>query len=139
MSENQVPLLTFSLAAVPASVRRARGWIVAFAEEHSTDQAVHERVALAFTEAFTNAVRHAYDGSTPHDDDIRVAADIEHGVLEIVVIDHGSGFTPRPRIPGLGAGMTIIAECADEFAIRERAPSGTEVWMAFTLAPTPPD
>jgi anti-sigma regulatory factor (Ser/Thr protein kinase) len=136
VSESRVPLLKFSLAAVPSSVRPARGWIVAFAQEHTTDRDVHERVALAFTEALTNAVRHAYDGSDPHDDDISVAADVEEGDLEIVVIDHGSGFRSRPRTPGLGAGMTIIAECADELAIRERAPSGTEVWMRFAL-PSP--
>jgi anti-sigma regulatory factor (Ser/Thr protein kinase) len=139
VSESQVPLLTFSLAAVPSSVRRARGWMVAFAQEHTTDHEIHERVALAFTEAFTNAVRHAYDGCDPQDDDISVAADLADGLLEILVVDHGSGFRSQPRTPGLGAGMTIIAECADEFAIRERAPSGTEVWMGFALSPTPPD
>jgi hypothetical protein len=31
-------------------------------------------------------------------------------------------------------GFGIIASTADAFAIRERVPQGTEVWMRFDLA-----
>jgi len=31
-------------------------------------------------------------------------------------------------------GFGIIASTADAFAIRERAPQGTEVWLRFELA-----
>jgi anti-sigma regulatory factor (Ser/Thr protein kinase) len=109
--------------------------VVAFAQEHVTDAAVIDRVALAFTEAFTNAVRHAYEGPDLRGDDIRVSADVEDDSLEIVVVDQGDGFQPGRGRPGLGLGLTIIAECADAVSIRERVPSGTEVWMRFVLAP----
>lgn len=131
MRARQVPVCSFSLPAAPASVRRARRWIVAFAQEHSGDSDLHERVSLAFTEAFTNAVLHAYADVVRRDDDIRVSADIEDGTLEIVVIDHGSGFRATSNVPGLGAGLGIIASCADRFAIREHATQGTELWMSF--------
>jgi anti-sigma regulatory factor (Ser/Thr protein kinase) len=131
----QVPALTFELAAEGRSVPRARGWIVAFAQEHITDRIIVSRVALAFTEAFTNAVRHAYEGPDPRGNDICVSADVEHDSLEIVVVDHGDGFRAERRDPGLGMGLTVVAEAADAFSIRERAPSGTEVWMRFDLPP----
>ena len=67
------------------------------------------------------------DGADPRDDDIRVTADVDDGTLEIVVVDHGVGLRADARDRGLGAGLKIIAECADAFAIRERVPDGVEV------------
>jgi anti-sigma regulatory factor (Ser/Thr protein kinase) len=103
----------------------------AFAEEHSADRDLHGRVALAFTEALTNAIRHAYDGEPPADDDICVFADVDDGTLEIVVVDHGRGLRADSRTPGIGEGLKIIAECTDAFRIAERRPAGVEVWMRF--------
>jgi anti-sigma regulatory factor (Ser/Thr protein kinase) len=134
MHARHVPVCSFALPAEPASVRRARRWMLAFAQEHSSDCDLHERVALAFTEAFTNAVRHAYPNAAPGWDDIQVSADVDDGTLEIVVIDHGAGFEAASRASGLGVGLGIVASCADHFAIRERTTRGTEVWMAFRLA-----
>jgi anti-sigma regulatory factor (Ser/Thr protein kinase) len=107
--------------------------MLAFAQEHSPDRDLHERVALAFTEAFTNAVRHAYPDADPGWDAIQVSADVDDGTLEIVVSDHGTGFQAASSGSGLGVGLGIVASCADHFAIRERAMRGTEVWMAFRL------
>jgi len=107
--------------------------MVAFAQEHSADADLHGRIALAFTEAFTNAVQHAYDDADPRDDDIGVFADVDDGALEIVVVDHGAGLRAAPTRNSLGAGLNIIAECADAFAIHERVPDGIEVWMRFVL------
>jgi anti-sigma regulatory factor (Ser/Thr protein kinase) len=135
MASRRVPVVTFELAAVPASVACARHWVVAFAQEHSSDRDVQERVALAFTEAFTNAVRHAYPGEMAADNDICVAVDVEDGCLEIMVVDHGRGIRAGSSSPGMGAGLGIIAQCCDAFAIGEHQPSGTEIWMRFELAP----
>src|SRR3954452_8649235 len=112
MSSRRVPVVTFELAAVPASVARARHWMVAFAQEHTSDRDVHERVALAFSEAFTNAVRHAYGPEPSPADDVCVSADVDDGSLEIVVVDHGRGIHAGSSLAGLGAGMSIIAQCA---------------------------
>src|SRR3954453_10367657 len=118
---------------MPESVGKARRWMLAFVQEHSADHDLHGRVALAFTEAFTNAVRHAYVDVS--EEDISVFADVDDGTLEIVVVDHGVGMRPDPSTGGLGAGLKIVAQCADAFAIRERIPSGIEVWMKFELSP----
>jgi anti-sigma regulatory factor (Ser/Thr protein kinase) len=128
-----VAVLSFELAAVPASAPLARRRVEGFAAEHVMDADVLARVALAFTEAFTNAVRHAYVGGVPRDDDISVSADVEDGTLEVVVIDHGAGIRAGHSQGGLGAGLAIVAECTDAFAIREGLTEGTEVWMQFRL------
>jgi anti-sigma regulatory factor (Ser/Thr protein kinase) len=126
-------VIAFELPAVPASVARARHAILAFAQEHSEDHDLHERVAIAFTEAFTNAVLHAYDDADAPGRGICVSADVDDDTLECVVIDHGDGFRATRSRGGLGAGLGIIAACADRFAIRERVPSGTEIWLRFEL------
>jgi anti-sigma regulatory factor (Ser/Thr protein kinase) len=125
----RVPVMAFDVAPEPASVRHARGWVVAFAGEHGAAREVQARMGLALTEAFTNAVMY---GSSDGTGVVRVAADIEGGTFEVVVLDDGAGFRPG-RSHGLGAGLSIIAETADAFAIRERVPQGTEVWMRFRL------
>ena len=126
-----VPAMAFELDATPESVPRARAWMRAFAGEHCASPDDDARIAHAFTEAFTNAVRHAYaePGGT-----VRVAADVDDGTLEIVIDYDGHGLRAAPgsRL-GLGAGLKIIAEAADAFGIRERTPNGTEVWMRFEL------
>jgi anti-sigma regulatory factor (Ser/Thr protein kinase) len=96
--------------------------MVAFAEEHSADRDLRERVALAFTEAFTNAVRHAYGDAAPSHDDIRVSADVDDGTLEIVVIDRGAGFRPvrHPRAPHGGNGALDVVQPQIGIAGRRR-------------------
>lgn len=93
------------------------------------------RIALAATEAMSNAVRHAYPPGDPGR--IEVSADIEDGEFEIVVSDDGTGLRAGES-GGLGAGLALIAQTADRFAIRQRTPRGIEVWMRFPLAPGNP-
>lgn len=132
MSATPIPLLTFALPAEARSVGKGRRWLRAFAREHGGGSELQDRVASALTEALANAVLHAY--AAPDEGEIDVAADIEDGALEIVVIDEGSGLRASPS-DGLGVGMGfgIIASTTDAFAIRERAPQGTEVWLRFEL------
>jgi len=80
----------------------------------------------------SNAVRHAYPPDAPGR--IEISADIEDDELEIVVADEGHGFR-HDESNSLGAGLTVLAQTADRFAIRERTPQGIEVWMRFRLAP----
>ena len=104
----------------------------AFAGEHGGGRELQDRVACALTEALANAVLHAYP--TPGLGEIHVAADIEDGALEIVVVDNGTGLRATPSDGlGVGTGLGIIASTTDAFAIRERVPQGTEVWLRFEL------
>lgn len=130
MSATIVPLVTFALPAEARSVGTARRWMRAFASEHGGDSSLQDRVGSALTEAFANAVLHAYEATGR----VEVAADIEDETLEIVVLDDGSGIRASPSDrQSLGMGFGIIASTTDAFAIRERVPQGTEVWLRFEL------
>jgi anti-sigma regulatory factor (Ser/Thr protein kinase) len=130
----QVPCLTFDLSATADSVPRARGLVVAFVRDHRADAELTARVALAVTEAVANVVRHACAGRSGV---VTCEADLEDGLLEIVVADRGHGFraTPSPS-PGLGAGLAIIADCCDDLAITHDD-DGVEVWMRFVVGREP--
>jgi serine/threonine-protein kinase RsbW/stage II sporulation protein AB (anti-sigma F factor) len=53
------------------------------------------------------------------------------GGVSIVVEDYGSGLTPRPDSPGLGLGLPIIAQVADDFEVSDLGHTGTRVRMGF--------
>jgi anti-sigma regulatory factor (Ser/Thr protein kinase) len=130
----RLSVISFEVEASAASVRRMRGWVVGFAAEHGADGDLQDRVALAVTEAMTNAIAHAYAPDGPGR--VEVSADVEDDELEIVVADDGTGFR-QGESSGLGAGLMVIAKTADRFAIRERTPRGVEVWMRFRLSSRP--
>ena len=125
-----VPNVDLRLEAEPEAAPIARHRLVAFAIDHGATADLAARVALAVTEAVSNAVRHAYEDDHGS---ITCQADIEDGLLEIVIADDGSGFRPTGT-PGLGAGLAIIADCCDDFTITAGAEAGIEVWMRFAIA-----
>src|SRR5512133_2288947 len=90
-------------------------------------------IALAVTEACTNAVVHAYPngGGT-----IKVTASHVDGQVEVTVRDHGGGISPRVDTPGLGVGLPVIAAIARSVEIGSPTGGGTEVRMQFALAST---
>jgi anti-sigma regulatory factor (Ser/Thr protein kinase) len=88
-------------------------------------------VALAVSEAVTNAVRHGYRERTDLGP-IRIeldyaAADRE---LAIRVVDHGQGLAYRMDSPGMGMGMPLIAAMAQRLEI-ETGEAGTRVCLWF--------
>ena len=123
-----VPFVGFAADAVADSVGVARRRMAAFASEVGAGRPLQARVALAVSEAATNVVIHAYREPAPRP--LHVAADFEDGDLEIVVADEGEGLRPG-RSPGLGIGLGTIAQCCDEFIVREGEPTGVELWMRF--------
>jgi serine/threonine-protein kinase RsbW len=125
-----VPFVGFDRVATPEAARDARRRITAFAAEHGADRRLQTDIALAVSEAVTNAIMHAYP--LGRRGQVQVAADVEDGDLEIVVCDDGEGIRPGSS-PGLGAGLSIIAEVAHDFGVRERDPQGVEIWMRFHL------
>jgi serine/threonine-protein kinase RsbW len=64
---------------------------------------------------------------------VRLALDLDAGGVWIVVADDGLGMAPRPDTPGLGLGLSLIANLCDELAIDQRL-DGTTVQMRFLLA-----
>ncbi|SRR5436190_19951405 len=94
------------------------------------DDDVIADIALAVTEACTNAVVHAYrDGRGT----IQVTASHVDGALEVAVRDHGGGMSPRVDTPGLGVGLPVIAAIAESVEIGSPPDGGTEVRMHFAL------
>jgi serine/threonine-protein kinase RsbW/stage II sporulation protein AB (anti-sigma F factor) len=131
-SRSSVPALSIELAATSENVRRVRRLVSAFAAEYGADPDLLSRIAVAVGEATTNAVVHAYPPGVPGA--VHIWADVEDGELEVVIADDGTGLRATPHHAGLGAGLPAVAQCSDRFAVRERLPRGTEIWMRFVIA-----
>ena len=116
--------------ALPASVPGFRHDAVAFAVACGAPQDVQAAVALAVTEAATNAVAHAYIGMEPGQ--LRVAGEPAQDALIIRVIDDGRGMQPRHDSPGLGLGLPTIGKLCAHLDIADGPGGhGTEVRMVF--------
>jgi serine/threonine-protein kinase RsbW len=112
-------------------VRLARRAVEAYAREHgAVDPA---GIALAVSEAVTNAVIHAYVGRpAPGDIEVLVERHPDDG-LEIRVCDEGRGMMPRSDSPGLGVGLPLVAKLAQRFRVETRPTGGTAVSMVFPV------
>lgn len=111
---------------------QARRTVMDWAQRHVDDRAVLNDIALAVTEAATNAVLHAYrDDAQPGI--VVIEVDREVACLCICVRDEGSGLAPRVDSPGLGLGLGLIAQVADSADVRAPESGGTEVVMRFNL------
>jgi serine/threonine-protein kinase RsbW len=118
---------------VPADIDHLRGLreaARAYAEQHGVLRP--DDVALAVGEACCNVVLHAYlDGEVG---DMGLHCSCTPDDVEIVVEDHGTGLVPRPDSPGLGLGLPIIAQLADEIEVSDSRHTGTRVRMRFAVA-----
>lgn len=124
------PLLALDLPARPGTVPLVRREVVAFLQRHSIGEPLLSDVALAASEAVTNAVKHAYD---PGEDGlVHVVADLEGDDFQMVVRDDGHGVRPGSS-SGLGQGLSIIATICSDFTVTPLAGGGLQVWMRFLL------
>jgi serine/threonine-protein kinase RsbW len=113
-------------------VSMARHEVAAYAREHGAVDP--DGIALAVSEAVTNAVVHAYVGA-PEPGDVEVTAEVHAGNgLEIQVCDDGRGMTPRLDSPGLGVGLPIVAKISQRFKVEARPAGGTAVRMFFAVS-----
>jgi PAS domain S-box-containing protein len=119
--------LDLRLEAVPAAVGEARQGVAAFAERHGL--ARRDDVALAVTEAVTNAVLHAFIDREPGT--VRVLVVTGADELTVTVTDDGRGMQPRADSPGLGLGLPTIGRLAALVDLREPPGGGTELSMTF--------
>ena len=136
-----VPCVSLAQPATGAAVRAIRRSIRAFAEANGAYGARLAAIELAVSEAVANVVVHAYPDEPG---EVRVAAvvengelelvvaDVEDGELELVVMDDGEGFRPGPA-PGLGLGLGLMRQGATAFEVRDRPLGGVEVWLRFAL------
>jgi serine/threonine-protein kinase RsbW len=98
--------------------------MTAIARRCGLDELGVSDVALAVSEAATNAVVHA------NAETIYVTASQAAGQLTIVVADDGGGMSPRPDSPGMGLGLPIIASVTQRFEIVSDE-GRTEIHMTF--------
>jgi anti-sigma regulatory factor (Ser/Thr protein kinase) len=112
-------------------VAPARREVIAYARAHGAVDP--DGVALAVSEAVTNAVVHAYiDAPRPGDVEVVAKRHPDDGI-EIRVCDDGRGLMPRRDSPGLGVGLPLVAKLAQRFRIEKRPGGGTTVSMCFAV------
>ena len=111
-------------------VGELRRGVADFARAHGADDDVIDNIALAVSEAVTNAIIHAFVGRQAGR--VALTAEAGEGSILVRVLDDGRGMTPHPESPGLGLGLTMMASMATRCDIREGAGGvGTEVRLAF--------
>src|SRR5579864_1923586 len=124
---------TESYPAVPEAVGEARNALTAFAREAGANHEQLEAVRLVTSEAVTNAVLHAYRNR--EEGTVHVSASYVADELWLLVSDTGGGMQTENDSPGLGLGLVLIAQLADDLQILSRG-SGTELRLRFNLAQT---
>ena len=125
-----------ALPAAPESVPRLRHGVTRFATLAGASDRVRRKVALAVSEACTNAVVHAYRGprSRGRSGEVQVRAERRDRRLAVTVSDTGCGMLPRNDSPGLGLGAPLMAVLADHIEISDNPEgSGTVVRLEFAL------
>jgi serine/threonine-protein kinase RsbW len=113
----------------PSQSRRAVGEFAASAG--ATDRAL-DAIAVCVSEAVTNVVVHAYR----HEDGpgrVEVEAELDGDALCVRVRDHGGGVEPRLDSPGLGLGLSLMAQLCASVEILAPVHGGAEVTMRFDL------
>lgn len=133
-ASNSVGGLDASYPADPSQVASIRRAVSDVASRCDVGMDTQNRIALAVSEAATNAVLHAYRVSgTPGE--IRVTATPVRGsFLDVVIADRGVGMSERLDSPGMGVGLAVMAHEADRLEVREGVDGGTEVFLRFALA-----
>lgn len=114
--------------AEPGTVTAFRHRAAAFAAEQGAGPALVSDIALAVSEAVSNAVKHAYRSAGR----VELSASVEEGWLTLSIADRGEGFGTRPS-DGLGLGLAIIATLCDDLKIVQEG-AGTQVRMRFVLS-----
>jgi anti-sigma regulatory factor (Ser/Thr protein kinase) len=119
------------LPALPASVGRLRRIVVSFAGRSGATLRQREDIALALSEALSNAVQHAYHGcDRPGMIDVRASRSDD--ALVVAVRDDGIGLDARVDSPGLGLGLGLIGQVTERLELIDALP-GLCVRMTFTI------
>ena len=121
------------LPARPTSIARLRHAVAAFAASHGATARQREDIALAVSEAVSNAVRHAY-GDRNGDGTVELQAHVRNRRLEILVCDEGEGMRSRSTSPGMGIGLSLIRHVAQELTVESTQPApGVRLRMTFAI------
>jgi len=117
--------------ARPECIGPLRRAVVACARRSGASARQSDNVAIAVSEALSNAVVHAYVGRD-EPGDVVVQARVQDSSLEVEICDEGIGMTPRVDSPGLGLGLPLIVRVSDTLEVEEVLP-GVRLRMTFSL------
>jgi anti-sigma regulatory factor (Ser/Thr protein kinase) len=117
-----------SLPATPESVRIARHELAKVAYGCGADRLA---VRSVVSELVGNAVKHAYRDSGPGP--VSITAESAPGCLQISVADEGRGMLPPSEHRGLGLGIPLSLQLADDLRV-ETGADGTTVVASFAAA-----
>jgi two-component sensor histidine kinase len=109
-------------------VARARHAVADFGRHFGADA---DDVALAVSEAVSNAVIHAFRGREPGTIQVRAFADGEEFVVSVT--DDGVGVSPNPDSPGMGLGLALIGSLSGAVEMFKGG-SGTTLVMRFPVS-----
>jgi len=120
--------------ARPEELAPLRTAVWRYAQEHGASQELANAIRLGVGEALTNVVMHAYVGMETGTMTVQAWLD-DDDHLTVRVLDEGRGLVPRTDSPGLGLGLGVMAQMADDFGVANReGQAGTTVRMRFALA-----
>ena len=129
-----MPTAVWTVPAERDQVAPLRHRVVAHAAENNVAEPPINDLALAVSEALTNAVVHAFRTREPGQVTVCMDIEPEDNRVEVTVADDGDGMVPRPDTPGLGLGLPLIAQVAETFQIgTPPSGTGTEIRMTFHL------
>jgi anti-sigma regulatory factor (Ser/Thr protein kinase) len=118
--------LQIELPSRPESVTAARRAVTAYAQDQGADS---EGIAIAVSEAVTNAVVHAYAANP--ECPIRVTACLNGDAILVSVEDQGGGIRTFAGGERRGFGLPLIAAVADSMCVESKQEGGTRVVMRF--------
>jgi len=123
------PVRRWRFPATPPYVAHARYVASAHAKWLGADS---DAVALAVSEAFTNAIVHGYGADTAGE--VEILALRHPAELEIRVSDDGRGIDPgAAQRADAGFGLALLRQITSRLDLRLRPEGGTQVLMAFPL------
>jgi anti-sigma regulatory factor (Ser/Thr protein kinase) len=123
----------WSFPALAHAVGEARQVTRTWAAGQGADAQIEDAIALCVSEAFTNAVLHAFR-DRPRPGTVEIEATVRDQDVSITVRDDGSGFRPRIDSPGLGLGMPLMTTLADHLEVDRLRHGGTAITLRFALA-----
>lgn len=132
INSRAVAVARLDLQATVAAIGEARRWVQAFAAEHGMPAAERDDLAVAFSEAVTNVVRHAYPADV--DGEIKLAAATDGAWLTVRVDDRGTG----TESTSFGLGVPLMTALADRIEVTPGFDGvGTTVLMEFPMCAAP--
>jgi serine/threonine-protein kinase RsbW len=113
-----------------ANVGLMRTGLVEFAAQHGAGRSVQADIALVVSEGLTNAVMHAFVKQAVGTMSVIAVATAD--VLQVSIVDDGSGMSPREDSPGLGWGLKVIAGLTSSLEV-DNGPAGRGTELHLTL------